>query len=77
MVVAHKAVAHEAVQPKPPHRGRSTKRAPRRWNHGELRGVVECNINSLWEASLVDREHPPPPEVLYNSYNEALDVVNK
>ncbi|KAG6034438.1 hypothetical protein E4U40_003913 [Claviceps sp. LM458 group G5] len=51
---------------------------PRRRNHGELRELVEgvdYDLKDLHEPDLRIRDHPPPPEVLYDSFDDALAGV--
>ncbi|KAG6018490.1 hypothetical protein E4U40_000274, partial [Claviceps sp. LM458 group G5] len=56
-------------------RPRVTEYRPRRRNHGELRELVEgvdCDLTDLHEPDLRVRDHPPPPELVYESFNDAL-----
>ncbi|KAG6051269.1 hypothetical protein E4U33_000631 [Claviceps sp. LM78 group G4] len=49
--------------------------APRRRNHGELRELVEgvdYDLTDLHEPDLRVRDHPPPPELLYESFEDAI-----
>lgn len=51
---------------------------PRRRNHGELRQLVEgrdCDLTHLWEPSLRPRDHLPPPEMVYESFEHAVAGV--
>ncbi|KAG6099338.1 hypothetical protein E4U31_004421 [Claviceps sp. LM219 group G6] len=51
---------------------------PRRRNHGELRKLVEgvdYDLTDLHEPDRRVRDHPPPPEVLYDSFDDALAGV--
>ncbi|KAG5934635.1 hypothetical protein E4U59_006075 [Claviceps monticola] len=51
---------------------------PRRRNHGELRELIErvdYHLTDLHEPDLRVRDHPPPPELLYESFDEALAGV--
>ncbi|CCE30360.1 uncharacterized protein CPUR_04208 [Claviceps purpurea 20.1] len=51
---------------------------PRRRNHGVLRQLVEgrdCDLTHLWEPSLRPRDHLPPPEVVYESFEHAVAGV--
>lgn len=74
--------AAEEARRSNPHQPRS--RAPRGGyqarlrHHGELRGEVgegDCDLTHLWEPSNRDRDHLPPPEHLYESFEEALTAV--
>ncbi|KAG6066026.1 hypothetical protein E4U32_006611 [Claviceps aff. humidiphila group G2b] len=54
------------------------RRRPRRRNHGELRELVEgvdYDLTDLHEPDLRVRDHPPPPELVYESFNDALAGV--
>ncbi|KAG6058550.1 hypothetical protein E4U17_007924 [Claviceps sp. LM77 group G4] len=56
----------------------SAPRRRRRRNHGELRELVEgvdYDLTDLYEPDLRIRDHPPPPEVLYDSFDDALAGV--
>ncbi|KAG6044049.1 hypothetical protein E4U33_001584 [Claviceps sp. LM78 group G4] len=51
---------------------------PRRRNNDELREVVEgedCDFTDLWDSSIRYRDHLPPPEVMYDSFDVAVDGV--
>ncbi|KAG6053411.1 hypothetical protein E4U17_004719 [Claviceps sp. LM77 group G4] len=51
---------------------------PRRRDNDELREVVEgedCDLTDLWDSSIRDRDHLPPPEVMYDSFDVAVDSV--
>ncbi|KAG6234829.1 hypothetical protein E4U24_008524, partial [Claviceps purpurea] len=59
-------------------RSRVTEYVPRRRNHGELRELVEgvdYDLTDLYEPDLRVRDHPPPPELLYESFDDALAGV--
>ncbi|KAG6097203.1 hypothetical protein E4U30_000855 [Claviceps sp. LM220 group G6] len=59
-------------------RPRVTEYIPRRRNHGELRKLVEgvdYDLTDLHEPDLRVRDHPPPPELLYESFKDALAGV--
>ncbi|KAG5943720.1 hypothetical protein E4U59_000088, partial [Claviceps monticola] len=48
---------------------------PRRRNNDELREVVEgedCDLTDLWGPGFRDRDHLPPPEVMYDSLDAAV-----
>ncbi|KAG6162163.1 hypothetical protein E4U11_002853 [Claviceps purpurea] len=62
------------------HRPRVLEYIPRRRNHGELREVVEgedCDLTDLWEPDLRERDHLPPPELVYESFDEAIAGVTE
>ncbi|KAG5921349.1 hypothetical protein E4U61_006828 [Claviceps capensis] len=59
-------------------RPRVTEYIPRRRNHGELRESVEgvdYDLTDLHEPDLRARHYPPPPELLYESFEDALAGV--
>ncbi|KAG6052788.1 hypothetical protein E4U32_008089 [Claviceps aff. humidiphila group G2b] len=59
-------------------RSRVLEYVPRRRNHGELRELVEdvdYDLTDLYEPDLRVRDHPPPPELLYESFDDALAGV--
>ncbi|RMZ70794.1 Transcription factor FAR1-related [Pyrenophora seminiperda CCB06] len=61
-----------------PRRRRKREYRPRRRNHGRLRQAVEgedCDLRGLWESSLRSRDHLPPPELVYPSFDDAVAGV--
>ncbi|KAG6066768.1 hypothetical protein E4U32_005415 [Claviceps aff. humidiphila group G2b] len=72
----------EAEHGRKPHRRRPRvpEYIPRRRNHGELCEVVEgedCDLTDLWEPDSRERDHLPPPELVYESFDEAIAGVTE
>ena len=56
------------------HRGKKLRRRAR----GELQEPVDVNLTGLWDPELYkERDHQPPPERLYMSFDEAVNAVDK
>ncbi|KAG6310441.1 hypothetical protein E4U22_003260, partial [Claviceps purpurea] len=52
---------------------------PRRRATGDFHELVEgedYNLADLWGPDIVDRDHVPPPEVVYESFDDALTGVH-
>ncbi|KAG6290434.1 hypothetical protein E4U09_004424 [Claviceps aff. purpurea] len=67
-----------APRPRRRRRPRVPEYIPRRRNHGELRDLVEgvdYDLTDLHEPDLRIRDHPPPPELLYESFDDAIAGV--